>query len=480
MKHWVFGIVLLSAATGMLALALGACSVKIDASVLDDAGADVFAPSVVECATVKDCHSDDPCVAPRCDDATQKCVFDVCPSGDKCSAITCTTANKCGRVAPITFNAGTFPIPEGLACPSCAGAVYPYLFVASNVRLHAFRLTDPGNLSPKELPIPDLGFTPKTVLTSGRRVYFVGGPSGASTSPYKLQVAWVDVPADVGVPSLRAHVSSFPFPSPDFRFDGAIAGVDDQLFALRRVVTYENNANVIRNQELLMHVSDSDPGQLNFIAPKGYPANGQTVAFSNGRLVVYRAEKGVGTFNFGTQPGTADATTSPDAALPTMGTPGSSTFADSDDGSVYWASTLRLPPVQNQPQMLSGVRLGVALVAGGGAFNLASKVDLETYAGMGVQENDGQQNPNPFVGPVIPIGNGSLVALAAARENTGETSVQMLTNVNGALTIAPGKRLLMKARVDQIAATGTPGFAYVVTPDTADTMTVHIFSSECP
>jgi hypothetical protein len=479
MKHWVFGLSAVLMGTGLLAFALGACSVKIDESAIYDGGADAFAPAVVNCTADKDCSSSDSCVTGKCDPGTQACKFEVCPTGDQCSAISCTTANRCGRVSPFGFNAGSFTIPEGLACSSCVGAVFPYVFVVSNLRVHAFRVSDPTDTTPPELPITDLGFTPKTVVTQGRRIYFVGGPTGASSQPYKLQVAWVDAPADVGVTSLRAHIVTLPFPSPDFRYDGVIAGGDNQLFALHRVQSYEMNMGVVRDQELLMNItSELDPGMLNFILPKAYPANGHSVSFSNGRLVVYRNEKNVGTFNFGQNPGTPEAATSADTPLPGMGTVGAvSSFGQSADGTVYWASTLRLPPMPNQQQMLSGVRLAVPLSAGGGAFNLGSKVDLETYAGNGFPENNG--DGNPYAGPLVSMGTGALLALAAARENSGQTSIQVVTNNNGALALAPGKRLVVKQRVDQVAAAGTDGFGYVVTPDTADSMTVHTFSPGC-
>jgi hypothetical protein len=480
MKHWLLGLSALAMGSGLLAFALGACSVKIDESAIYDAGADAFAPSVVTCTSDSDCTSGDSCVTGKCDIPNSACKFEVCPTGDQCSAISCTTANRCGRVSPFTFNAGSFQIQEGLACSSCVGAVFPYVFVVSNLRLHAYRVSDPTDETPPELTVSDLGFTPKQVVTQGRRVYFVGGPIGASNQPYELQVAYIDAPADVGVTSLRAHIITEPFPTQDFRFDGVIAGGDNQLFSLHRVQTYEMNMGVIRDQELLMTITnDLNPGMLNFIAPKNYPANGQSVAFSNGRLIVYRNEKNVGTFDFGQDPGTADAATSADTPLPGMGTVGLDyAFAQSSDGTVFWSTTLRAPPpAQNQPQMLTGVRVGVPLVAGGGSFNLASHVDLETYGGMGFQENNGDQIP--YAGPIVSMGTNYVLALASARENSSQTSVQVINNANGNLTLAPGKRLVLKQRVDQVAVAGTDGFGYVVTPDTVDTMTVHTFSAGC-
>ena len=481
MRRVLFGVAALAASTAVGAAAVLACNVKIDASVLDDAGADVFAPSVVACHAPGDCKSADPCVNARCDDGTQKCVYDVCPTGDQCSAASCTTVKKCGQASAFGYHAGSFALAEGLGCPSCVGAVFPYLFVVSNLQVRAFRVSDPTNSNPPEIPVTRLGFAPHTVLTSGRRVYFVGGPTGATSSPYALQVAWVDVPADPGVKSIHAREATFPFPSPDFRFDGVIVGQDDQLFSLHRVQTYENNANVVRDQELLMHVSPSqDPGQLNFSAPTGYPANGQTVAFSNSRLVVYRANAGVGAFSFDFQPGTSASSNSGDQPLPDMGTPGASTFAQTADGAVYWATALRKPPVQNQPQLIGGVRLAIPLGDGGGVFGVPSRIDLETYD-TGLPEQNGQPNPNPnpYVGPIAPMGNGVALALAAAKENPGQTSVQLVTRNGGTLALAPGKRFLVPGRVDQVAAAGTDGFGYVVNPDTASTMTVHIFSASC-
>jgi hypothetical protein len=482
MRRIVLALGLLSlggAGVALGALVLAACNPKIDVSLLDDAGADVFAPAEIACHAPGDCKSADPCVSTHCDDATQKCVFDVCPTGDQCSAASCTTVNKCGQASGFGYHAGSFSIPEGLACPSCVGAIFPYLFVVSNLQIHAYRVNDPTNSIPPELPVTRLGFAPRTVLTSGRRIYFIGGPSGASTAPYQLQVAWVDAPADPGVKSLHAHETVLPFPSPDFRFDGIVAGAGDLLFPLHRVTTFEANQTVQRDQEILVHVlPNEDPGQLNFVSPTNYPANGHTVAFTNGRLAVYRANAGVGAFSFDQAPGTNTANNTGDQALPDMGTPGASTFAQTADGAVYWATALRKPPVQNQPQLIGGVRLALPNPDGGGTFSVPSRIDLETYD-TGLPESNGQADPNPYVGPIAPMGNGAALALAAAKENPNQTSVQLIGRSGGTLTLAGGKRFLVNGRVDQVAAAGTDGFGYVVNPDTSSTMTVHIFSGSC-
>ena len=475
----------LGAGAAAVTAALAACNVKIDASVLDDAGTDAFAPSVIACHAPGDCKSADPCVTARCDDGTQQCVFDVCPTGDQCTAASCTTVGKCGQATGFAFHAGSFPIAEGLGCPSCVGAVFPFVFVATNLQVRAYRVSDPTNAAPPEVPVTRLGFSPRTVLTSGRRVYFIGGPNGASQSPYQLQVAWIDVPADAGVKSMRAHEATYPYPSTDFRFDGVIAGSDDQLFALHRVQTYESNATVFRDQELLWHVAASqDVGQLNFFAPTNYPANGQTVGFSNGRLVVYHASAatattpGVGAFSFDTTPGQNGATNTGDQVVPDMGSPGASTFSQTSDGAIYWATALRNPPVQNQTQTIAGVRLAIPLPDGGGVFSVPSRIDLEKYD-TALPETNGQPNPNPYVGAVAPVGNGAALALAAAKENSAQTSVQLVTRNGATIALAPGKRFLVPARVDQVAVGGTNGFGYVVNPDTANAMTVHIFSASC-
>jgi hypothetical protein len=479
MRRVVLGVAALGAGVAGVLATLAACNVKIDASVLDDAGADVFAPSVIACHAPGDCKSVDPCVTARCDDGTQKCVFEVCPSADQCSAASCTTVSKCGQASSFGFHAGSFPIAEGLGCPSCVGAVFPFVFVATNLQVRAYRVSDPTNSTPPEVPVTRLGFAPRAVLTSGRRVYFVGGPNGSSQSPYQLQVAWIDVPADAGAKSMHAHEATYPYPSTDFRLDGVIAGSDDQLFSLRRVQTNEANATVFRDQELLMHVEPTqDPGQLNFVAPTNYPANGQTVGFSNGRLVVYHPSAGVGAFSFDTTPGANGAANTGDQATPDMGTPGASTFAQTADGAIYWATALRKPPVPNQTQAIGGVRLAIPLPDGGGAFSVPSRIDLETYD-TGLPETNGQPNPNPYVGAIAPVGTGSALALAAARENPAQTSVQLVTRTGGTIALAAGKRFLVPARVDQVAVGGTDGFGYVVNPDTANTMTVHIFSASC-
>lgn len=481
MRRVVSGLAAVCGVIGVATTAIGACNVKIDASVLDDAGtADAFAPSVVGCHSSADCTTKSPCVTGRCDEAALKCVFEVCPTGDQCSATSCTTTNVCGRSKTFGFHAGSFRIPEGLACPTCVGAMFPWVFVATNLQLRAFRVSDPNDSAPPEVPVSPLGFSPRAVVTSGRRVYFIGGPAGASFAPYQLQVAWIETPADPGVQYIRAHTKSVPYPSPDFRFDGVVVGSGDLLFPLRRVQTYENNLAVLRDQELQVHVdAGQDPGQLDFIAPTNYPANGHTIGFSNNRLAVYRNNAGVGTFSFDLQPGTTGASNTGDQPLPDMGTPGASTFAQTADGAIYWQTAIRKPLVPNEPQHISGVRLALAL-DGGSTFSAASRADVELYADPGQPENGGLPIPNPYVGPVAPMGNGAALVLAAARENPSQTSVQLVTRSGGTMQLAPGKRFLLAGRADQIAAAGTDGFGYVVNPDTSETMTVHIFSASCP
>jgi hypothetical protein len=479
MVRFLPGLIAVGGAGLAFVAALWACNVKIDPSVLDDAGADAFAPSTVSCHVPEDCKSHYPCITPRCDLSTDKCVFEVCPTGDQCTAVSCTTINECGRTAAIHFH-GSFAIPEGLACPSCVGAVFPWVFVASTRTLHAYRVSDPTDSTPPEVPVTALGFTPKATLTVGRRVYFVGGPAGTNGAPYQLQVAFIDVPADPGVPVVRAHLTAYPFPSPDLKFDGVVAGSDDQLFSLHRVSTTENMVTVFRDQELLMHVQpDQDPGQLNFVAAANYPANGHTIGFSNGRLVVYRADPangGAGTFSFDTQPGVTGASNSGETPLPDMGTPGAVTFAQTADGAIYWSAALRKPPVPNTPQQISGVRIALA-TDGGNAFTATSPVDLEVYD-TGLPEQNGPIS-NPYVGPIATIGNGAAIALASARENPQQTSVQVLTRNGATLALVPGKRFLVNGRADQVAVAGIDGYGYVVNPDTPTTMTVHMLSTGC-
>ncbi len=475
-------LVLLSAVFGVAATAAaGACNVKIDASVLDDAGADGFASSVVGCHAQAECKSVDPCVTARCDEGAAQCVFEVCPTGDQCGAASCTTLGKCGVTTTFGYHAGSFRVPQGLGCATCAAAVFPFFFVATQLDVLAFRVSDPSNGSPPQPHFARLPFAPRAMLTSGRRVYFVGAPNGANTSPYQLQVAWLDVPADPGVKSLEARVSTFPHPSPDLRLDGVLAGADDQLFSFRRVQTYENNQSVMRDYELLMRVTTNpDPGGLNFFLAKGYPATGRTVAVSNGRLVVFDALGGIGALSFDVKPGTNDAQNTGDQQLPDMGTPGASTFAVAPDGGVYWSAALRKPIVPNQAQQIGGVRLALALTDGSSStFSAQARTDLEVYEPGLIENPGGPTAPNPFVGPIASMGTGAAIALAAARENVAQTSVQLVQKNGANIQLAPGKRFLVPARVDQVAVAGTDRFGYVVTPDTAQSMTVHIFSASC-
>ena len=173
MTRWFIALGALGLAALSWVCLLEACSLSIDETAINDAGADAFAPPVVECFGPNDCKSSDPCVTPRCDTAAQQCVFEVCPTGDKCSAVSCTTIQTCGRVAPFSFQAGNFAIPEGLACPSCVGAVFPYL--CRRVELAAPRLSRLGPDQSDPAGDPDL-----RISASRRRP--CSRADGASTS----------------------------------------------------------------------------------------------------------------------------------------------------------------------------------------------------------------------------------------------------------------------------------------------------------
>src|SRR5262249_15325885 len=158
-------------------------------------------------------------------------------------------------------------------------------------------------------------------------------------------------------------------------------------------------------------------------------------------------------FSFDDKPGTNGANNLGAEALTDVGVPGASSFGQGQDGSVYWSLALRNVPDAGNQYTVSGVRLVQVLGdANAGTFSSQGKVDLETFqTPIPDPSANGTPDPNPFVGPIAPIGTTALLALAAARENPVQTSVQLVLRANGGLQVAPGKRFLVTSRVDHVA-----------------------------
>ena len=92
----------------------------------------------------------------------------------------------------------------------------PFLFVGTTNGLAAFDVSNPTTTQPTLVPITGVTFTPVRIVSSGRRVFFVGAPVAADAgSSDTIPIAWLDVPGTPFVSSLPATSTTTSSPTTD-------------------------------------------------------------------------------------------------------------------------------------------------------------------------------------------------------------------------------------------------------------------------
>jgi hypothetical protein len=485
-------------------LAFGGCSLGLDESKLgaqcdggappnaDAAPPDATPPAVAgrdappaadagPCTKDGDCLASDACLSGRCDTSSGACVFDVCKQSTPCTRATCdANGGSCGTPSPYGFHAGSFKVSFGaVGCGGNAGrcfaAAYPYLFVGTTNGLVAYTAADPTTATPPPIPIAGLPFAPSFVVASGQRVWLVGGTFGAGPT-YRLQLAWIDVPANPFATTLHAQSVladttqaslSFVFPRPG---GGVFLVEGDQAKAFPTAIAAAPFA---------------DLAALSVSQNAGITSGATPAAASGARLVAYRwlsaNSEFDGVFSFIDGAGTKSVTVGADQdTVGAMGKVyGGGSIAETTGGGLAWGAPLGTP---NPAGGYATIAARVAFLvddAQDGTFDASLHADLETYALGDV--GFGQE----VVGPIASIDPSHVLGLAQTPANLMETSVQIVERAPGpdgglAARVVAGRRTVLPISSDKLAAASTNGFGYVLANDASDSATVHVFAPACP
>jgi hypothetical protein len=481
-------------AGGACVLAASACSLGLDESKIGAGGADAApaspdAPSNVfdagidtgaadasngGCVTSADCTSTNACRVGSCTDAGA-CVFDVCPT-TACQGSSCTAAGTCS--APVTYGFHSTTIAVGAGAVGCNGntsacvaAAYPFVFVGTAAGVVAYPANDPSNPSPTAVPVLGLPFVPTAMTSMGSRVYFLGSVAGSGPA-WRVQLAWIDVPADPLVSPLQARTVF------DTTAEGAVqeawTATDGSLYLVDQDPTY-----FFPMATLDAPLKDGDT--LAFFPSPGVPGNAAPVIPSGDRIVMARNDSSSYTtyFSFETATATGNAQNGGEQSTLNgadggvgMGPTGAqATYAQGSDGSVLW-NTASLVVIDGGTPALATSRLAW-LVSDGktSTFHPGSNGHVEVY---GTPLRLG----TPLVGPVAWIDANTALVLAAAHELLTETSVQVAVKTPSP-TLAKGRRTIVPASVGNVGAAASNGLGYVLEADTTGTLELHVFAPAC-
>ncbi len=473
-------------ALGAIGAVVAACSLGLDeskikdsdASTLTDASGDGGVPDAanpVGCTGDPDCKPANACLTGKCDLTRKICLYDLCPAA-ACKASVCDTNSKtCSVPTTYGFRAGSFKVTAGnVGCGGggpgarrCFAASYPFVIVGTTNGVVGYSVADPTDSAPVGLPVAGLPFFPAHVVASGTRVYFVGSVQGAGPN-YKLPIAWMDVPGDPTVKQLSATSV----------FDTVQVTSVDRVFPDGSGGIYMQNDNVGKSYpvaRVTAPLKDLEP--LTFFASPGMPPNVVPSAASGARLVTFRQDGAPGwsgVLGFENSAATSGAQYGGDqsisASFGNNYVPGY--FAHGAGGALlYNASAVDVP--DGGPNRVSAVRVGW-IVEDDKATKIeaAAKVDVEKYAaviGIGAD----------LAGPVAWLDSKRALVLAASASNTAQTAVQVATR-DPAPAMIPNRRFVLPFPPSALAAQGSNGFGYVLTPDQgAEPPAVQIFGTGC-
>lgn len=323
-------------------------------------------PALETCTRDQDCVAPNGCYTPHCDTILGACTYALCEAkGRTCAMGVCDTKTfACSEPQAYGFRATSYDVPAvtsgcGPSPESCVAAAFPFLFLGTQNGVVALRADDLTGTQANKVAISDLGVKPQQIVASGRRIWVLGAVQG-QTAPYVLPIAFIDVPSDPTVTTLRAQTTllKYPFPS--------AAGFPAPNGAL--FVAYNDPAQgfptalvnaLIDGDSSFGLASAADAGAFDAAVPpsKGTltmfrtviaPAGTALAASSGTRTVVYRFGS---VFNLVANAGTASAVMQPDlqliAPIIAIGAPH---FAQGPDGVVAITSPIPAdPPVPAPP-----------------------------------------------------------------------------------------------------------------------------------
>ncbi|AKV01859.1 hypothetical protein AKJ09_08522 [Labilithrix luteola] len=444
-----------------------------------DGSPPIHTPDGGVCTTDDECTTTDGCLKGKCDLTRKTCVFDVCkPSA--CNSAKCDVAAKtCGAPAAHPYHAGSFQVGAGIGCGGalgrCFAAVYPYLFVGTPNGVVAFRASNPAATEGEKVPLVGLGFLPGQIVASGNRVFFLGGAGGAAPSS-RVQIAWLDVPADPFAAKLTATTVLVSLNRPPGEGLTLVPRANSTalLLSLSREASFPS---------VSIEPPFVEPAELS-ATPITFSAGMSPVAMSGTRLILQSfAPNGTASFSFVNGAGSPSPQNAGDVALPDAGIVyPPQVMATSPDGALFWnVASLTGAPNPPSPDPQPNIRAARAhfLVGDGNAnFDVGPAFDVEVYNAPGVTAGFGAG----VVGPAAMLDGKTAIVTTATAGNLAQTSVVfakkeplgLLKNDDGSV-----RRHVLTLPVNELAAAGSNGIGYLLSVDSPTAATIYTFDPAC-
>jgi hypothetical protein len=497
-RRFVFGALVVSTAFAILA----SCSLGLDESLIgkadtgappDDSpsgdtgpkdggndGPPPINPEAGVCTKDEDCKSPgDGCLKPHCDVPRKACVFDVCKPA-ACQSSACDTVGRTCAQPPKTrkYASAQFPVGAPVGCGSpraCFAVVYPYVFVGTPNGVLGFSAADPASTAPTPVSVTGLGFVPTLLVTSGSRVYFLGGAVGTGASS-RLQIGYIDVPPDpfrksIEVQTILATYNR-PTSEPGFSLTLYPRANDTALLVdYNPAQSYPSTAIEPPLVEPLSLSSTTIP----------LTAGTQPLITSGLRLVMQSltTPSGTGTYELianagaaATNGGSVPFPPAPDAGVVPVSPP--QTLAVDPQGGVLWMLEY-LTQAPNNPAppgaLVKTIRAFFLLADGSANFDFTKGVDVEVYPpsfGPGAG----------LVGPAAMIDTNSAIIATAEPSNAAQSNVQIVTKQPTALVAGKKQRLTTNA-VGTLGAAASNGYGYILAAESATASSVYVFDPAC-
>lgn len=435
-----------------------------------DAGPVPDGAAPVGCTTPDDCRTDHGCLKGRCDVASRTCVYDVCPQTAACTVAACNvTTGRCGDPAVVSFRAGSFPLQRstfgcGGSVAACLAVVWPFVFTGTQQGVIAYQVSDPTSAAPPVHYVGGVPFVPQQVVTSGRRVYFLG-PMTGSSSVNRLPVAWLEVPGSPFATPLRAQSLFVTYA--DVSVNGAFTGPDGSVFLVHGDAARLFPVGILRAP--LTETSSLDAFPL-----AGLMAGSAPLVASGSRLLSYRYD-GVASqahLTVHTLAGTGGSQALPEQSLGAFGAvDGVRTATQGPGGSVFFAAPI-LTPLDVGGTAVSSVRGAWVLDgAASSTMELGQRPDLETFAPP-------LPAPVAVLGPVVALSDKRVLVTTAFKDNPAQAVVQVASRETTP-PVMETRRFAVPAAAGSLGVQASEGWAYVAAPDGPDGATIHVFAPSC-
>lgn len=469
------------------AAAFSACSLGLDESKIDAMDAAITDGNMpvdvtptpdgsnpVQCNMDPDCKPANACLTGKCDTTRHQCVYTVCPTPMACQASVClSNPTMCSVPTKYGFRAGSFHISTGdIGCGgggggarNCFDAIYPFVFVGTTNGVVARAVADPTDGTSDPIPVGGLPFFANRIVASGTRVYFVGAVVGTGPT-YKVPVAWLDAPTDPTVKSVTATsvFLTIPVPAIETVLSDGVGGI---------YVIRNDGAASFPTGHLQAPLKDLDT--VAFFPLAGIPM-GHGPFGASGTRVVTAAVQGQYQLQLSLETGAATAGAQNLGAqdVTSMLGPMSGPFYTSQgpDGSLVVAGNA-LELFDGGGGDVTSARVTWLLADGKAtAFDASKLVDVEPYMPrLGI----GTDAP----GPIAWLDANTVLVLSAPNSNTQQTAVQVASRAGAMPAMVPNRKFVLAFHPSQLAAAGSNGFGYVLSPGQTGGADVTVFGTGC-